>query len=202
MKTLISQAAEAVIYLVDGKVVKDRIPKSYRLPLLDNKLRKQRTKKEARLLQKAAQIIPVPKVISVSATSLELEYIKGEKLATCLDTLPLAQAEKICKQLGSHLADLHDAGIIHGDLTTSNLILPPDQKLYFLDFGLGFVSHKIEDRAVDLHVIKEALEAKHVARAEAYMKCIVDGYKKSNRAKETLARLSIVESRGRYKQQY
>lgn len=197
---IIAHAAEAKIMLSGKSIIKHRISKGYRLPLLDEKIRKQRTKKESRLLQKAALLIPVPKVLKVDESNslLELEYIPGKKLADCLDVLPHATA--LCIQLGKHLAALHDAGIIHGDLTTSNMILTPKKKLYLIDFGLGFESNKIEDRAVDLHLIKEAFEAKHHARAAMYFAAVLHGYADSPKAKLTLARLSAVEKRGRYKQ--
>ena len=202
-KKIIAQAAEAKIFLINNKIVKSRISKGYRLPFLDKKLRKQRTRKEAKLLQKAASLIPVPRILAVNETqsTIELEYIKGKKLSESLDTLPIEKALNICKLIGTQIATLHDAGIIHGDLTTSNMIFAKEQ-LYIFDFGLGFESYKTEDKAVDLHLIKEAFEARHFARATAYLKAMIEGYKKSEKAKETMQRLNNVEKRGRYKQQF
>lgn len=201
MKNLLAQGAEALIMKKGNAVIKDRIVKSYRIPVLDNKLRKQRTKKEIRLLEKASKIIPIPKVISSSEYTIVLELIKGEKLSESLDKLKNAQS--ICKQIGQNIAKLHDANIIHGDLTTSNMIyVKSNSKLYFIDFGLGFESNKIEDKAVDLHLIKQALEAKHFAHHEKFFKCILKGYNASKNSKEVLKRLEAVESRGRYKEQY
>ncbi len=203
MNKLIAQAAEAKIFLIDNKIVKSRILKGYRFPFLDEKLRRQRTRKEAKLLQKAASIIPVPKILAINETrsTIELEYIRGENLSESLDTLPIRRSLAICKIIGAQIAKLHDAGIIHGDLTTSNMIFA-DRKLYIFDFGLGFESCKVEDRAVDIHLIKEAFEARHFARASAYFEAMIAGYKKSGKAKETLQRLANVEKRGRYKQQF
>ncbi len=198
---LLAQGAEAKIFLINNKIVKSRIPKGYRLPLLDEKLRQQRTRKEAKLLRKASLLIPVPKALSSSQYDISLEYIKGKKLSVHLDLFSAQKAKSICILLGKQIAKLHDEGIIHGDLTTSNMILTPNSKLYFLDFGLGFESHKVEDRAVDIHLIKEAFEAKHFARSSAYFAAMVKGYKKSGKVKETLQRLANIEKRGRYKQQ-
>ena len=200
---LISQAAEAKIFLIKNKIMKCRIPKGYRFPLLDEKLRRQRTRKEAKLLQKAALLIPVPKILAVDENNsmLELEYIKEKKISESLDILSTQKALVICKLIGTQIAKLHDAGIIHGDLTTSNMIFA-NKKLYIFDFGLGFESYKIEDRAVDIHLIKEAFEARHFVRASAYFEAMVKGYKKSGKAKETLQRLQAVEKRGRYKEQF
>ena len=71
--------------------------------------------------------------------------------------------------------------------------------LYFIDFGLGFNSHRIEDKAVDLHLIKQALEAKHFENWKTLFQSIKDGYKHSKDSKKVLEQLEKVEKRGRYK---
>jgi len=200
---IIQQGAEAIIIKRGNDIIKRRIPKTYRLPILDEKLRKQRTKKEARLLQKASAIIPIPKIIKVDEKNkeMEMEFIIGKKLSEHLDSLK--DKVQISKTIGKQIALLHDNEIIHGDLTTSNIILSDkDKKLYFIDFGLGFSSNKIEDKAVDLHLIKQALEAKHFKYFKSLTRAVLDGYSISKTSKETLARLKKVESRGRYKEQY
>jgi len=102
--------------------------------------------------------------------------------------------------MGINLALLHNAEIIHGDLTTSNMIISKET-LYFIDFGLGFQSNKVEDKAVDLHLIKQALEAKHYEISKECFKFILAGYKQeAKNFNQILARLKKVESRGRYKQ--
>jgi len=199
MKSLIARGAEALILRKNNTVIKNRIVKSYRISELDNKLRKQRTKKEIKLLEKASKIIPVPKIIKSSDYQIELEFIKGKKLSESLDKLK--NAKNICKQIGQNMAKLHDNNIIHGDLTTSNMILS-EGKVYFIDFGLGFESSKSEDKAVDLHLIKQALEAKHFTNHEGFFQAIKKGYSASTKAKEVLTRLNAVEKRGRYKEQY
>ena len=200
---IIQQGAEAIIIKRGNDIIKRRIPKTYRLPILDEKLRKQRTKKEAKLLQKASAIIPIPKIIKVDEKNkeMEMEFIIGKKLSEHLDSLK--DKVQISKTIGKQIALLHDNEIIHGDLTTSNIILSDkDKKLYFIDFGLGFSSNKIEDKAVDLHLIKQALEAKHFKYFKSLTRAVLDGYSISKTSKETLARLKKVESRGRYKEQY
>ncbi len=198
---IIQQGAEAIISLNKDIITKNRIPKSYRLPLLDEKIRKQRTKREATILTKLQSIIPVPKLISVKDNKLELEYIKGKKLSESLDNLK--DAVEVCKQIGINLSKIHDNNIMHGDLTTSNMILSEkDNKLYFIDFGLSFTSAKPEDKAVDLHLIKEALEAKHFTHHKEFFEAIINGYKVSKNAQIAIERLKKVESRGRYRQQY
>ena len=201
--TILARGAEAVILNEKNKIIKQRIAKGYRHPELDLKLRTLRTRQEARLLEKSRMLIPTPRLITADelAKTLEIEYIKGKKLADNLEKLKDYQA--VCVQIGRHVAKLHDAGIIHGDLTTSNMIYnEKTKKVYFIDFGLGFHSQRAEDKAVDLHVLKEALEAKHPKISQTAWKKMLEGYKKSQNYSQTIKQLTKVEKRGRYKSQY
>lgn len=220
-QNIIDRGAEAIlVQTTPTTLTKDRIKKSYRFPELDERIRKLRTRKEAKLLEKAGKIIPTPKILDSNdkTKKIEMEFIKGKKLSQHLEKLTSPSWKVICKTIGTQIAKLHDAGIIHGDLTTSNMILKErvesskpaggragrssSAKLYFIDFGLGFHSDKKEDKAVDLHLIKQALEAKHhTIHTEAFNK-ILEGYKTSKHHKETLKQLEKVEKRGRYKAQY
>ncbi|MBI2451454.1 Kae1-associated serine/threonine protein kinase [Candidatus Pacearchaeota archaeon] len=200
---IIQQGAEAILIKKGEELIKRRVKKGYRISELDEKLRKSRTRKEFKLLEKARNLIDVPSVKKVSDKEMEIdmEFIEGEKLSDNLDNLENWRG--VCLQIGENIAKLHDAGIIHGDLTTSNMIWKEQgKKVYFIDFGLGFFSDRVEDKAVDLHLIKEALEAKHFKNFENYFKTILQGYKISKNYKEILRRLERVERRGRYKEQY
>jgi TP53 regulating kinase-like protein len=197
---IIGIGAEAVLIHTGTNLIKRRVKKGYRIPILDEKLRKLRTRSEAKLLEKAGKLIPTPKVKKVDDKTMEIdmEFIAGKKLSEHLDSLN--NAEEVCRTIGAQIAKLHDADIIHGDLTTSNMILSKEDKLYFIDFGLGFNSAKIEDKAVDLHLIKQALEAKHFLHFENFFSAVLQGYAHSKNYKETIKRLEAVEKRGRYKQ--
>ncbi len=193
---IIAQGAEAKIIQEGSSIIKDRIAKGYRHPELDRKMRKSRTSRETKLLEKASKIINCPKPEeSDSFNEIKMPLIKGKKLS---DNLEKLDWKNICKEIGKSIAKLHDNNIIHGDLTTSNIILTEDNKLYFIDFGLGFMSERIEDRAVDLHLIKQALEAKHFTIHKEAEKIILDNYNSKNRAR-VLEQLKKVEARGRYK---
>ena len=215
MKKLIQQGAEAKIFLDKNIINKQRIKKSYRHPILDEKIRKSRTKKEAKLLTKAAEFINIPQVINQDKFNIQMQHIEGDRLSQTLNTYLQPKQFKIMKQLGSQVAKLHQNNIIHGDLTTSNIILSktpnsqtpptnqvsdtkPSGKLYIIDFGLGFISARIEDKAVDIHLIKQALEAKHWKNHEKLFKQFLEGYKFSE-TKKVLEQLRKVEARGRYK---
>jgi Kae1-associated kinase Bud32 len=190
----LARGAEAVIYRDDGKVAKERIRKGYRIPEIDLPLRKARTKREAKVLKKLEPTGFVPKVLSTDEFRIEIDFIDGKKLA---DHLEMLDFKRVMHQVGEHTAILHNTGIIHGDLTTSNMILK--DKVFFIDFGLAFFSEKLEDKAVDIHLLKEALESKHYRiHGECYL-AFLEGYKASSQYKDTVARLEKVEGRGRYK---
>lgn len=201
-KQLIAQGAEGKIWKEQEVIRKERVKKSYRLPELDNKIRKLRTRAEGKILTKAQEIINVPKVIKTDEKTSELtiEYIKGDKLAETLDTYSPKEQERLCEEIGRQAAQLHEAGIIHGDLTTSNMIRQKD-KIFFIDFGLAFQNGKYEDKAVDLHLLKEALEAKHFENWQENFAAVEKGYRAINKkeAQKVLERLIAVEKRGRYR---
>ena len=221
-----AQGAEAIIIKEGTEIIKKRIKKSYRIKELDDKIRKQRTRSEAKLLEKASKIISIPELIKTDDEQMEIsmEFINGKKLSEELNSFSLEKQKQICFQIGESTAKLHDKDIIHGDLTTSNIILKEKDldfnrrqlkkscsvpkgeidkeklgSLYFIDFGLGFNSHRIEDKAVDLHLIKQALEAKHFENWKTLFQSIKDGYKHSKDSKKVLEQLEKVEKRGRYK---
>ena len=200
-QTIIQRGAEAVISLNGEDILKTRVKKGYRLSALDEKIRKSRTKREAKLLEGARKLICVPTVRKVDERSKEIimEFIKGKKLSDFLSVIE--NWKEVCFQIGENLAKLHDAGIIHGDLTTSNMIWVSG-RLYFIDFGLGFISEKVEDKAVDLHLIKEALEARHYEHYEKFFSEFLEGYKNSKNFGAVMNRFKRVELRGRYKNQY
>lgn len=209
-ENIIAQAAEAIIVLkeVDCQgtlvpcIIKRRIKKSYRIPEIDESLRKKRTRKEAKLIKNASNIISVPKIIKTDESSKEIvmQFIEGKKLSDWLDKFSIEKAKHICEDIGESIAKLHDADIIHGDLTTSNMILNEKNiKIYFIDFGLGFISSRIEDKAVDLHLLRQALEAKHFQHWKILFDSVIKGYNKSKNADKTLLQLEKVEKRGRYK---
>lgn len=197
MEKLIYQGAEAKLFLDNGIVVKDRFRKTYRLKEIDDRLRKSRTKREAKVLEKLRTYgIPVPSVISNDEKSvLKMEYIKGFLVR---DVLEKEDYKNLCMEIGTKIAKMHNHGIIHGDLTTSNMILKDE--IYFIDFGLSFFSNKVEDKAVDLHLVKEALESKHYKIWEECWKEVLSGYRKEAKDNDAvMKRLEAVESRGRYK---
>lgn len=331
---ILQQGAEAKIILSKDFIIKDRIKKSYRIKELDDKIRKSRTRSEAKLLKKASEIINTPKpFFTPDFYQIKMPFIQGKKLSEDLDYFPLEKQREICKKIGAGIAKLHEKDIIHGDLTTSNMILIekenkvpkgelselkklnlsnkeyavfgsaplairgireshdidivvkkelweklegeyPQEKeglikigkieiykgwlpwikdtdrliddadifegirfvklkyvvewkkafgrekdlvdlklieeyqkrgnisfsIFFIDFGLGFISRKFEDKAVDLHLLKQALEARHFKQWETLFNEVLSGYKEYKDSAKVLERLKAVEKRGRYKE--
>ncbi len=191
---LLRKGAEADIYRTDSEILKLRIGKKYRLKQLDEKLRKERTRAEAKLLLRAASVINVPGVISQDDFSIRMELIKGKRLK---DAINKKNYVALCKKIGSMAAGLHAANIVHGDLTTSNMLLR-DSEIYFIDFGLGFFSQSVEDTATDLRLLEEAFYSTHPEIAEEAVARILEEYGKSGGRKEVLERLQKIRSRGRY----
>ncbi len=196
---LIARGAEAELYDTGTLILKKRPVKTYRHLELDTKLRLERTRKEYGLLQRAKKAnIPVPSVKKIDESTLELEKIDGEKMATMGSELPLPLATT----LGKIIAQVHDENIIHGDLTTSN-VLHHDGKLTLIDFGLGTTSERLEDKAVDLHVLEEALKARHPRNGETFFHEFCTAYENASKhGTEVLQRLTTVQSRGRNKKQF
>jgi len=201
---IIQRGAEAVLYLeeMDGRkvLVKDRLPKGYRIPQLDEKIRSQRTKKEERLILKARRAgVNAPNIVEARESKIIMEWIEGKKLKDSLNSMPRSQRAKIYRLVGESIAKLHSAGLIHGDLTTSNMIFK-DNRLYIIDFGLGKISGKIEDQAVDLYLLYEALKSTHLKLLEEAWEGVLKAYKQNySKSKEVLNRVLKIEKRRRYK---
>ncbi len=193
---LLSQGAEAKIWLDKERkvIIKERVPKGYRIKELDDELRKKRTRMEIRILNKASKVINVPKVMDYDDFTIIMEYIDGKKLR---DVLNEDNYKQLLMEVGKIVAKLHNANIIHQDLTTSNMILK-NEKIYLIDFGLSFISQRIEDKGVDLHLLKEALESKHFELKDAF-DYFLEGYKNCEKFDEVIERLKKIEERGRYK---
>ena len=197
MKKILDKGAEATIFLDKNIVTKSREEKLYRLKQIDEKLRKTRTRREAKVLNKLEQInFPAPKLMDMcdKAMELRMDLIQGNKLRDVLYKDPL----NLGREIGNKIGILHNNDIIHGDLTTSNMIL--DNEIKFIDFGLSFFSIKEEDKAVDLHLLRQGLESKHHQNWEEIFTQALEGYKQTNpNHKLVLNRLQAVEKRGRHK---
>ncbi len=200
----INMGAEAKVYdskFLDYKVViKHRISKKYRQESIDQKLRKDRTIQEVRLLQLAREIgINVPYVLDIDKVNwvIVMDKVAGSSIKHYMKSDNL---ENYFTELGKIIGKLHSNNIIHGDLTTSNIVLDPNENIWIIDFGLGFISNQIEDKAVDLLVLKHTIESSHHSSYELAYNSLIKGYEFQNAESEKiLKRLKIVEARVRYR---
>lgn len=199
----IAQGAEAIIYKDDDTVLKHRFEKRYRHPEIDKKLRKSRTRREAKVISKLQELqIAAPSLIKMDDKEMKIvmEHIPGPKVRDVFED----NYEQLSKEIGNIIARMHNAGIIHHDLTTSNMILnQKNNKIYLIDFGLSFFSEKEEDKAVDLHLLKHALESRHYKVATRAFEILLESYEASSAQSDiVLKRLEKVEARGRNKNKH
>lgn len=200
---LIKQGAEAKLFLkredAQDLIIKDRIKKNYRIRQIDEKIRKSRTSLESNLLSEARRVgVPTPQIFETSKNKILMQFIDGVRIKELLNKSDKKTIESVCSEIGRSIGKLHSAGIIHGDLTTSNMIIK-DEKVYFIDFGLGFFSRKIEDQGTDLKLLKEALKSTHFRIMDSCWNSILKGYGKEYKDTEkVLRKVEEIERRGRY----
>ena len=190
---LIAKGAESNIvkadYLGEKAVLKDRISKKYRIPEIDNKIRKSRCKLESKLLSDAKRVgvvTPVLYDVNLQDKSILMEEVDGVMVKDIID-------DDLAFKIGVEISKLHSGDIIHGDITTSNIMLRGDQ-LVFIDFGLGRHSPLDEDKAVDLLVLKKSLQSIDYNLAVKYFDLVLKGYGNDKVANH----IEEIESRGRY----
>jgi len=195
--------------VMDGQpvLIKERVVKGYRVPQLDQKLRIERTRIEARLLSEARRAgVSTPKIVNVdeAGATIVMEFIDGPKLKDALSDMDVKRRAAVAKAIGNSVGKLHSAGIVHGDLTTSNMILARSsesggEKVWFIDFGLGFFSDRMEDFGTDLAVLHEALRSTHFAFLNELWQDFLSGYRTSFAGTDqALKALEAIEQRGRY----
>ncbi len=205
-KNLLYQGAEAKIcksrYMAYDVVQKKRISKSYRIKEIDNQLISYRTKEEAKLMIEARKNgVSVPIIFDVDLKNgiITMEHLKGKRIKDILNKISEKERADICKKIGISIGKLHKNDIIHGDITTSNMILL-DEKIHFIDFGLGEINSEIEAKGVDLHVLMEAIESTH-SRFSNCFDYVIEGYKSvlKNDASLVIKKINEIVRRGRYR---
>lgn len=205
---LIKKGAEASLFLEDWHnqkvIIKHRLPKKYRIPELDQVIRSQRTIHEPHLIHKAKEAgVPTPTIFMVNPqeSNIVMEYVNGKQVKEVLDNFSKTDRLSICKLIGNLIGRLHKNGIIHGDLTTSNMILTSFGKVIFIDFGLSERSIELEQKGVDLHLMKRTLLSTHYRHAKESFKAIMDGYTEIvgiEEKKKVAIKIREIEKRGRY----
>jgi Kae1-associated kinase Bud32 len=216
---ILRRGAEAVLvrgsWLGRDAVYKVREIKAYRHPDLDARIRSERTASEARIIGSLVQAgLPVPCLYDVDlhAATIVMEYIPGRRLKDVVPTLETNVLHAILHRLGETIAAMHGIGLIHGDLTTSNVIIeneagPGSIEFRVIDFGLSRHSESIEDRSVDLHLFKRVVTSTHASAFDDLFPPFMDGYRawmedarKSDQFRQIETRMRGIEIRGRYVQ--
>lgn len=200
---LIAKGAESNIvkssYLGRDAVLKNRISKNYRIPEIDNKIRKARTKLEAKLLsdvKKTGVVTPILYDVDLHDKTILMEEIKGDLVKDIIN-------EDLAYEIGENIAKFHNLNIIHGDITSSNMMVNDKNQLVFIDFGLGRYSDLFEDKAVDLLVLKKSLQSIDYNTAIKIFDKVLEGYADeykddSLNREQIIKKINEIESRGRY----
>ena len=187
---MIGEGAEARIYLERmfgaDVIVKLRCRKAYRIREIDDAIRRRRTRKEAGIMLAAARAgVPVPGVVAVGTFSIYMEKLDGTLLKDTRIT------SKDMESAGSALALLHSSNIVHGDYTPAN-IMSTGHGIRVIDFGLADTTMDVEEKAVDLLLMKRAVSrAAYASFESAYVK-------QAKNAEDVLRQLAELERRGRY----
>jgi TP53 regulating kinase-like protein len=179
-------------------VFKERVKKGYRAESLDRRLRASRTKSEANLMiaaRDAGVMTPLIYDIDLVVCSIVMEFFEGPTAKAVLEDSD--ERGVVAGQMGHDVGRLHAADIVHGDLTTSNIIVTP-KGLGFIDFGLGERSAEAEKKGVDLHLLKEALDSAHSRFPELYRAVTASYIKAYPEGKAVVKLVEEIEKRGRY----
>ncbi len=196
---VIAFGSEAVVYEKGNIIIKRRVKKSYRIKEIDEKLRKNRSRAEfniMRFLYESGLNVPRPLKYVEDSKEIWMEKIDGKRLA---EEFSINDA----RDIGIVVAEMHNLGVIHGDLTTANII-KKDKKIYIIDFGLSYHSSKNEDFASDIFLFKNALKSKHNNLYKEAYYSFLHAYKSKIRKefKGIDTHLKDIEERRRYNESY
>ena len=206
---ILAKGAESDIleksYLGEDAILKKRVSKSYRVKEIDNKIRKMRTKSESKLISdiKTCGVkSPVLFDVNLEDESILMEKIHGNLVKDIMDSLSSEDRFNLAKKIGYNIGLMHNKDIIHGDITSSNMMVDDEGNFVFLDFGLGSYSDLVEDKATDLLVLKKSFQSIDYEIANETFDWILDGYIGSYEddlnKNMILNKIKEIESRGRY----
>ncbi|CAH2005210.1 unnamed protein product [Acanthoscelides obtectus] len=209
---LMKQGAEARLYvgMYLGKptIAKERFKKAYRHEILDDLLTKERIKAESRAIVRCKMAgirTPTIYLVDFNRRIIFMEYFTNSITAKEMIENQSQSTDKTLElfslELGKLLGRMHGANIIHGDLTSSNILLfnhMQNLEVVLIDFGLAHIESNTEDKAVDLYVLERALLSTHSIADKLFDK-ILEGYRAHYKqgSKEVLKKMDEVRARGR-----
>ena len=185
-------------------VIKRRVKKEYRNPSLDKQIRHDRTVSEASIIHEAkAAGAKVPSIVGIDVenNAIAMTRLDGTVARECLDDMGISEARKLLRSMGEQVGLLHAAGIVHGDLTTSNVVVSPSGTPFIVDFGMSRRSIEPEDRGVDLHLLQRSIAASHSKDSSSMMNAMIRGYEQAAGKKvaaSTSGKAREIARRGRY----
>jgi TP53 regulating kinase-like protein len=207
VKEILARGAESVIYKTEQwgspLVLKWRQGKPYLLKDIDSHLRKSRTSRECKMLTVSRTLgVPTPAVYSVDLDkhTILMDFIPGTQFKQLAGQISRSDLISLSQEFGRLIALLHEGNVVHGDPTTSNVIIDEQSRLWIIDFGLSEMNATLEMKGVDLHLIHRALETTHWDLQEDMLGATLEGYIDilGNTAEPTLSRMREIRERGRY----
>ncbi|XP_053618534.1 EKC/KEOPS complex subunit TP53RK [Plodia interpunctella] len=230
---ILKQGAEAKLYICNylgqPTLIKERFKKNYRHPDLDATITKERIKNEARSIVRCKTAgVKTPALYLVDFERRRIYMQHFENSITIKDFIINVVKKHVenrdgdkkdclkvvAKLIGETVRKMHENNIIHGDLTTSNMLLiekcefndaverkwlrTDNFELVMIDFGLSFIDSSTEDKGVDLYVLERALISTH-NDCPGLFEEILYAYKKfrKNNVQEIISKFEEVRARGR-----
>ena len=200
---LLKRGAEAELRRVEwhgrDAVEKIRHPKAYRHLTIDDELRKARLRMEVRLMSEARRhgvSVPVVYDVDLRGHRLVMEFVDGPTVKDVLQKR-LAEPRLVAFAIGQMVGALHASGLVHGDLTTSNMIWR-GERIHVIDFSMGERTSSLESQGVDLRLLKEAWTSAHYDLADLFEDVLAAYREAYPKAGAAFAKLREIEDRGRY----
>lgn len=201
--SVIKRGAEATIslgtYIGRTVVMKKRERKEYRDERLDSRIIKIRTRNEVRSMaaaRAAGMHIPWIYDVDMDGGTIVMQFINGQRLNSLLYNLGESERLSLERSFGAEIARMHRAGIAHGDLTTSNIIVM-GQDLYFIDFSMATRPADTEQLGVDLRLLKEVYKSTHSEFESEYQE-VLAGYIGAGGDAAVVDKVAEIEKRARY----
>jgi TP53 regulating kinase-like protein len=146
--------------------------------------------------------VPTPAVhaINLDKHMIVMDYIPGNQFKQLPGQVASSELVSLSRGFGGLIALLHQGNVVHGDPTTSNVIVDRKSRMWIVDFGLSEMNATIEMKGVDLHLIHRALETTHWEHQETMLDATLEGYIEvlGDIAEPTLTRMKDIRERGRY----